>query len=211
MAKPSLVGKPLSEREVTPHDLAGRTISLNLKSCKWFMPPTQDPRLRMTADSPTVTIPETAASEDLECIFLKMKANHIIFGSTPKPEFVKQEDVLEKHLNMIKQQFPENVVIDHVTSVVQGVNLDGGYNKLEILEAMLEAEEINPVTRKGGRNRPKVIKHIREAIQYVEEVYGGVSRVKREEFTPSSDGASLREYTPAKVSGPKARDFLGLK
>lgn len=210
MAKASVVGKSLSEKEVTPHDLAGKTVSLNLKNCKWFMSPTQDPRLTMTAENPTITIPETASTEDLQCVYLKMKASHIVFGGTPVPEFTKQVDVLEKHLNMIRGQFPENIVIDHVTRVVQGVNLDGGYNKIEILEAMLEAEEINPVTRKGGRNRQKVMNHIREAIKYVEEVYGGVSRVKREEFTPSSDGASLREYTPAKVSGPKARDILGL-
>lgn len=206
----ALVGKSLNN-EVNPNSLRGKIVSLNLKTCKWFLPPTQDPRLSLSADEPTMQIPDTASPEDLKCIFLKMKAGHIVLGSTPVPEHTKMADVLEKHVNMIKQKFPENIVLDHVKSVVQGVNLDGGYNKLEILEAMLEAEEVNPVTRKGGSNRPKVVAFIREAIQYVEEVYGGHSRVKREEFVPARDGSSLREYTPAKIAGPKARSFLGLK
>jgi hypothetical protein len=213
---PSLVGRSLNSTldisdTFNPNLLRGKMVSLNLKSCKWFLPPSQDPRLSLNTEEPSVKIPETASPADLECIYLKMKAGHIVLGAIPVPEHTKVQDVLQAHLNMVKQQFPEPVVLDHIKAIVGGVNLDGGYSKIEILEALLEAEEVNPVTRKGGRNRPKVINLIREAITYVEEVYGGHSRVKREDFVPSNDGSSLREYPSAKVTGPKARSFLGLK
>lgn len=212
MAQMKLVGKSLNNSaDISASQLIGKVVSLNLKSCKWFLPPSQDPRLSLNTDNPTMNIPDTASPQDLECVLLKMRAGHIVLGATPVEEHTKQADVLERHINMVKTHFPESVVIDHIKGIVQGVNLDGGYNKLEILQAMLESEELNPVTRKGGRNRVKVISMLREAIEYVEETYGGISRVKREEFVPSRDGSSHREFVPAKVQGDKARSFLGIK
>jgi len=204
-----LFGTSMNE-VVGPEQLRGQFVSLNMKNCKWFMSPTQDQRLSMNLDNPTVKIPDTCNREDLECLMLKLKAKHLVIGKTPVEEFTKEPDRLKVHLNMITEHFPEKNVLDHVKVVVNGVNLDGGYNKLEILERMLEAEEINPVTRRGGKNRPKVVAFIREALQYVEEMYGGVSKVTREDFSPAKDGSSLRQYTPANVNSSKAKGFLGI-
>lgn len=205
-----LVGKSLNAEVMNSVQLKGVTVSLNMKNCKWFLPPSQDPRLKLDTDSPTVKIPDDARRDDLDCIFLKLKAGHFVIGDSPIEEFTKNPESLQGHLNMIQHQFSVQVVKDHINSIVNGNNNDNGYSKIEILEAMLKAEEINPATGKGGRNRPDVVKYLREAIHHVEDVFGGVSSVKREEIVPARDGSSGRTYPEANVNSEKARKILGM-
>lgn len=207
------MGKLLGTRiaqAIGPEQLRGKIISLNLKKCKWFVPPSEDSRLMVTAKNPTIEIPDSARKEDLECILLKLKAKHFVIGPTPIPEHTKQPDALKRHTNMVLEYFDKDIVKDHVKKIVNGPNLDGGYSKLEILQEMLGIEEVNPATGRGGRNRREVVDFIREAISYVEEVYGGVSKVHKEEFIPAQDGSSLRERPQAAVNKETVNQFLGI-
>lgn len=209
MAK--LVGRTISE-PVGPEALCGRTISLNLKQCKYLDVRTRDPNLHMDVAHPTVTVPAhgNVADTDLECLMMNLKAGMIVIADKPIPEFTKEPDKLEVHVNVVKMNMPADYVKEHVKKIVNGPNLDGGYNKIEILETLLaieEKSEKNPT----GRNRKEVVSWINDALQYVTRVYGGISKVKSEEFVPAADGSSLRSYKPANVTPDKAKNFLGVK
>lgn len=189
-----------------PNQLKGKNVSLNFKNCKWFLPPSQDYRISLNMEHPTALVPDDISAEDLMCVFNKIKAGHIVLGTKPVEEFTKQADVLEKHLNMIRQNFPETTVKEYIEQVARGPNLDGGYTKLEIFEKMLEQEEKNPITGKGGRNRPGVITHLKEALEYCTSFYGGHSAV-REEVAGDSSG---RELPSASITPERARQILNL-
>ena len=195
-----------------PQSLYGQTVSLNFKLRKYFDSPTRDPILHMDTDRPTITIPNAGhiSAEDLKCIWVNMKHGHIVLGGVPTPQFTKTPDVLEGHLSMVKQIFPAEIVKEHIKKIVSGQSLDGGYTKLEILEAMYDIEERHYSAGRGGRTRKEVLDFIKEAVKYVEDAYGGVSRVNVER--PDKDNASFsgREFPQANITPEKARSILGL-
>lgn len=186
--------------------LYGKTISLNYKLCDWFEPPSRDPELHMDHARPTVQIPGPGqvSPADLKCIQLNIRAGHIIFGSKPLPRFEKNPDVLESHLNMVRGNFKDAVVKDHVLTIIRGNANDGGYNKLEILNLLLDAERRDPNTGKGGRNRPDILKYLQEACDYIRDSEGGISQVQSEESTTVPNGSNI----PVKMATVNPKKFL---
>lgn len=197
---------------VGPASLYGVTLSLNMKVCKYLDVESRDRNLHFDTYEPTKTVPQAGhvRPRDLEGIFRALQTGHLVVGSEPIPEFDKQMEVMEEHLGVIKNTVPFEFIKSYISDkIVNGPNLNGGYTKLEILETMLEEEAFNPLTGKGGRNRTAVVDFLKEAIQYVVDTYGGVSKVKSEEIV-HDQSSSGRTLPTVRMDAQKASKFLGL-
>ena len=184
-----------------PDTLVGKKISLNLKTCKWFEPPTQDPRLHMDAHSPTVIVPHDVDLDDLKCIALKIRVKHVIVGDKPVPEYVQVPSVLKKHVRVIEEGFDWEYTQKYINKIFNGPTVDGGYRKQEIFEAMLQAE-----TSKRDKGRKQVVKYLQDCIDIQARINGGTSVVRSE---PAKDNdTSLSGYTPPKATDEDVDNFL---
>lgn len=194
-----------------PHSLYGKTVSLNMKAAKWLDFPTRDPQLHLDTERPTMTIPERGHinARDLNGIWSALKSGTIVLGEEPVPEFDKQVEVLEQHLNVVKSNYPLEYIKDYTkNTIISGANNQGGYSKIEIFELMIEAEEQNPITGQGGKNRQPVLDWLKECLDYCQEMFGGHSRVRTEKVS-GENSSSLKSFPKADMNQAKARKFLG--
>lgn len=185
MAKNKTVGAevvsvPVKSGVITAEDFWGKPISLNYKFCDYLGLPSG--KVVLDHDNPTF-IPRKGelTKEDLLCISKNLGLKRIVQADQPVQRFEKNPDALKRHCDFMKLRIGVEEFKDYLGRVVNGNERDGGYDRIEILEAMLEAEEWNPITKSGGLNRPEFIAELKKAIDYVTKLYGGkVSRVTSE-------------------------------
>lgn len=199
---------------LTVADLYGKQISLNLSMTKYWMPPSGNESMLLTADKPTTRIPDRdhVGESDMISIVRHLKAKHLVLGPVPVPEYQKVAGVLERHLSVVNMEVSFEIFEKEVFGIVNGPAMEGGYTKIEILESMYEAEELNPVTQRGGRNRAAVLEHLREAIKAVIAREGGVSKVRTspEHFQHKLE-SSMRKPSPVELTKEEQRRFLGIE
>jgi len=194
--KPGLGSKVSGGTPNNPASLVGRKISLNLKSCKWFMTPNQDPRLYLNPHRPTAEIPVDLSADDLKSIMLKIKIGHLVLADKPVPEHTKISDVIQRHTKVITENFDFEYTSRYVNRIFNGPSIDGGYSKIEILESMLQAENA-----KGGAKRKQFVEYLSKAIEVIARAQGGHGKVTREEVSAdeSTSGNARHPVDPAKI------------
>lgn len=174
--------------------LVGRTVSLNFRNCDWLLSPSG--AIMLTHETPTYAVPSDIRPEDLSCLEIKLKMNHLVLGDKPAPRHEKIPGRLAQVLRALEDHRIDRVKED-IAKIVAGPNVDGGFTKLELLEELYAAEERNPLTQKGGRNREEVLKYLKKAISFVTQNFGGVSKVYKEASparpTPTSSGRPMGE------------------
>lgn len=199
MAKP--LGARVGDAVARPDTIAGKKVSLNLRSCKWFEPPSQDSRLHLDAHAPTVLVPRDADPGDLKCIMLKIKVGHLVLGDKPTPEVEKVPDVLRRHCKVIEENFDYEYTSKYVLKIFNGPTYDGGYRKHEIIDAMLQAE-----LAKKNRARKQVVESLQEILEVLARMQGGTSSVRSEELTDKD--VSLSGYVPPKATDADVERLL---
>jgi len=195
--KPLGTTVPSTKRTLAAKDLHGLTVSLNYKACNWLKTPSG--AVWMNHDNPTYTVPAEGeiSDEDLQIIFKKLRARHLVLGPKPKEQFEKQPDVLQRYLGYLRDRLtPMDTIKNVIGKIVTGPSMVGGYSKIELIELMLAAEMRNPVTRTGGLGRQEVIEELQRAKTYIEQNYGGISAVTSEtgatvEIEPSTSGRHM--------------------
>jgi hypothetical protein len=207
---PKSIGAEVPTRKPGPADMYDKPWSLNYKRCDYIELPSR--AIILDHDNPTF-IPRRGkiSTEDLNCLFKNALLKKIVPGTIPEPKFDKNVNALQRHIDFLKLRVQLPEVKEYIGNIVNGPSLDGGYEKIDILEAMIAAEEVNPLTRKGGQNRPDVLKELRDAVKYVFSFYGGrISPVSTEVSRPvekAGDNSGSTE-APARKANPSA--VLGL-
>lgn len=202
------MAKVLGERlESTPpavgNSLHGKSVSLNLKECKWFDAPSRSPDLKMDTKRPTIQIPQPGHihEADYKCILKKLEMGHFVLGNVPVPVFIKEPEKVEEILSILGAPMEVDTLILHLKNkVINGPNNIGGYNKLEVLEKLYNKEK-RTETNRNGKNRKQVVELLEAAIKYHAHRFGGVSdtTIEEEEIVNIKGAPSYKEENKAEV------------